>query len=180
MPLAAYRPPQLWLRPLVSSPETGWTSAGAVIDPQTGLRRTQDSAVLPWSSPGDEAMHLGIAILSLVETGSPPMFSLDTVLRLLTRQASAYNAFLDRNPQFGGFLPWVCSRGLAPSKDSCATILDDAMDPSPVPSLQDSVVVVMMVVLSPAATCCLRIWELADIWKHSSQASNLKHHVSLH
>ena len=123
--------------------ETGWTYAGAVIDPQTGLRRTQDSAVLPWSSPGDEAMHLGIAILSLVETGSPPMLSPDTVLRLLTRKASAYNAFLDRNPQFGGFLPWVCSRGLAPSRrrrrrpraeDSCATILDDAMDPSPVPN----------------------------------------------
>merc|ERR1719174_1195044 len=28
--------------------ETGWTYNGAVIDPQTGLRRTRDSAVLPW------------------------------------------------------------------------------------------------------------------------------------
>ena len=38
-----------------------------------GGGRTRDSAVLPWSSPGDEAMHLGITILSLVNTGYPPM-----------------------------------------------------------------------------------------------------------
>merc|ERR1719504_577972 len=90
---------------------------GRVPDPVTAPR--------VYTAASKEALHLSLLALSIPdirprEEGIPYPYTEAETLALLELKATAYEEFGARNPVFGGWLPWLCVRGVHNGK--CAAL----------------------------------------------------------
>jgi hypothetical protein len=129
---------EFYAKPFVGyDAETGWTFDGINLDSEG---RIQDPITAPrvFTAPSKESLQLGLLALSIPLTrasgGLPFPYTEAEAQALLQQKAEAYEAFNANYPTFGGWLPWLCSRGSVDGK--CAGLDQPAGPAAPVYSNQ--------------------------------------------
>jgi hypothetical protein len=116
-------------------PETGWTYDGITIDPVTGRVFNALDSPRVFTAASKEALQLSLLALSIpgvVDIPNMPYpYTEEETLSLLAKKASAYEDFSTKYPEFRGWLPWMCSRGIVDGK--CATVRQPATGGAPSP-----------------------------------------------
>mmetsp|Transcript_67977 Transcript_67977/g.126958 ORF Transcript_67977/g.126958 Transcript_67977/m.126958 type:complete len:558 (-) Transcript_67977:36-1709(-) len=119
---------------------TGLTYDGSAMDPTTG----EIVASRPWTAASKESLHLNLLALALHPSDATFDLGITTAdaIAILTKKIDSYETFDATYPGFGGYLPWMCSRGsksLAGGKQVCRDSNDEPADPTPTPDWTDRV-----------------------------------------
>jgi hypothetical protein len=115
--------------------DTGWTYDGININPISGQVDSAVESPRTFTAASKEALHLSLLVLSvrgIRDNGDMPYPYTDKeAWDLFDMKATAYETFNKQYPEYKGWLPWLCSRGM--TDDKCHSLKEPATGAAPAP-----------------------------------------------